>query len=302
MKDFKIETVFSIGCGVIAQHIVSQCALHHCQVVVFVRNEEEKQTCIKGIRDLVLVSLIKKGLITPAQAEQAIARIRYIDDPADTPQDAQLVTESVLEDLQVKRDTWARFAPYLPKDAILTTNTSTMCTSQICDACGNPSHFLAWHFAAPVYVNNIADIMPHAGTDPCCVEIVEAFSRKLHLNPVILKRELGGYLANSLLSPVLETALEIYHNGYADFVDIDRSWMTVRLEQAGPFGIMDKIGLDTIVLAMKDGIAHSEILDCVREHIQRGELGVKSGKGFYSYPDPAFEQPGFVDRAKPLED
>lgn len=300
MEAKDIQNILSIGCGVIAQHIITQCALHHCNVTVYVRNAQERAACVHGMRDHVLARLIERAFITREEAAAAQARVRYIDRPPDTPEDIQLVTESVLESVEIKREIWTIFAPYLPKNAILTSNTSTLKTSDFCRCSGAPERFLAWHFAAPVYEKNIADIMPHPGTAPEHVETMVEFSRRLHLNPVVLRREVGGYLANNLLSPVLAAALELYHDGFADFQEIDRSWMIVREENEGPFAIMDKIGLDTMILAMRDRVSRPAVLAPLEVRVARGDLGVKSGKGFYTYPNPSFRQAGVIYRAMPL--
>jgi 3-hydroxybutyryl-CoA dehydrogenase len=124
---------------------------------------------------------------------------------------------------------------------------------------------------------------------------------------LVLHRENRGYVLNALLGPVLTVALVLLVNGIADKEEIDAAWMKHRRAPMGPFGMMDLFGLNVVY----DGWQHREsdprvdelkpAVDALLESfLNKGELGVKTGKGFYSYPDPAFEQAGFVDTEKDI--
>ncbi len=301
MTALQIKKVLIIGAGTMAQHIGVQCALFGHGAVMYVRNADELDGARRGIQSLVLRPIIEAGMATEAQARETTERISFIEDPAQTPADIDLVSESVLERVEIKRAVWSAFAPYLPQKAILTTNTSSLLPSSFAAACGDMSRFLAWHFAAPVFFQNLVDIMPIPETAPEYVPLMESFSKKIRQNSVVLHKEVEAYLHNNMLFSVLNTALGLYRTGAADAVAIDRSWMGVRMANSGPLGIVDKIGLDTMrdIFANWDGYdpQNNAVLD---EMIAQGRLGVKSGRGFYSYPDPEYRREGFVFRAQPL--
>ncbi len=298
-----IRKVMTLGSGTMAQQIATQCALFGRSVVIYARNEKERQVAIRGIPHVVLAPIAKAGMISDNLAAEALGRISYIMDPRDTPEDVDLVSESVFERYDTKEEVWARFAPHLPKHAILTTNTSSLQPSRFAKACGAPERFLAWHFYTPIFFQNTVDVMPLPETDPELVTTMIDFSHSIHENPVLITKETPGFLANNLLFSVLNTAMDLYRQGAAPFEEIDRSWMGVRLANAGPFGLIDKIGLDTTydILSKWYG-TNPENLPILADKISKGELGVKSGKGFYTYPGPAFQAPDFVVRARPVEE
>lgn len=213
-----------------------------------------------------------------------------------------LVSEAVFERYDTKEEVWARFAPHLPKHAILTTNTSSLQSSRFVHACGDPGRFLAWHFYTPIFFQNVVDVMPLPGTEAKYVEAMLDFSKAIHENPVILTKETPGFLANNMLFSVLNTAMDLYRQGAAGFEEIDRAWMGVRLANAGPFGLIDKIGMDVThdIMATWYG-TNQDNMPILADKVAKGELGVKSGKGFYSYPNPAFLDPEFIVRARRVE-
>lgn len=293
----------TIGSGTMAQQIGTQCALFGRNVVIYARNEKERQVAVKGIPNVVLAPIVKAGMISARQAEETIKRISYIMSPEETPQDVDLVSESVFERYDTKEEVWAKFAPHLPKRAILTSNTSSLRPSRFANACGAPERFLAWHFYTPIFFQNTVDVMPLPETNPEFVRTMVDFSRIIHENPVLITKETPGFLANNMLFSVLNTAMDLYRQGSAGFEEIDRSWMGVRLANAGPFGLMDKIGLDTThdIMCKWYG-TNQENMPLLADKVAKGELGIKSGKGFYTYPDPAFLAPDFVVRARPVEE
>ena len=301
-----IKTVLVIGNGRMGTDISCQCALHGVNVRMFVglENPPEPVEPIKKRQKDYLDMLIEKGMISQRVADEASARITFDDDIERICKGVDLVSESVLESVEVKKNTWAKFAPYLPEDAILTSNTSTLVTSLYADACGSPERFFAWHFHTPVYIQNYVDIMPHPGTDRAYVEVMAEFSDSIGLNCGIEEKEVYGYLANSMLTAVLDTAMHLWIQGYASFQDIDRAWMAVRVYPIGPFGICDKVGIPTLrhIVAAKAEKTDEDykIIELFDKMIEEGRLGMQAGKGFYDYPDAEFMKPDFVKRAKPL--
>ncbi len=290
-----IRKVLIIGNGTMSQHIGLQCALFGTDVTMYVRNPGKNAGTVSGAEKAAL-SLLEEGRISRERLEGAMKRICVSNDVEDACAGADLVSESVAENVEIKRETWKKFAPWLPGNAILTTNTSSLRPSLFAEASGAPERFLAWHFHLTVYRQNLADIMPHPGTDPRCVEELKRYTESIGQNCCVLKKEYPGYLANSMLFVVLDKALDLYLAGAADIADIDKAWMTVRLENSGPFGIIDKIGLDVTAELLPDSPNKEEKLRLLRTMIEEGKGGVKTGSGFYSYPDPIYQAEDFVIR------
>jgi 3-hydroxybutyryl-CoA dehydrogenase len=179
--------------------------------------------------------------------------------------------------------------------------TSTLLPSMFAAATGRPDKFAALHFYG-VWIMNLADIMPHPGTSPETLSLLEAFARRIGQVPTVLKKEYPGYIGNTILGALNAVAFKlVFVDRVASVEDVDRAFMLLEGTPYGPFGWLDSNGLDTIWHVMESGAKISgdpgaqEFADMFkREYIDKGWLGVKSGKGFYSYPNPAFLQPDFL--------
>lgn len=301
-----IRNILVIGNGLMGNQIACQCALYGKNVRIFVGLAEPSETVesIEKIQTDYLNMLIEKGMISRKRMKEGLGRITYHNDIERICQGIDLVSESVLESLDVKRKIWERFAPYLPTDAILTTNTSTLLPSDYADASGAPERFMAWHGHAPVFIQNYFDIMPHSGTDRTLISTMKEFSESIGLTYGVLTKETPGYLANNMLSAVFDVALHLWIHGAGSFQDIDRAWMAVRVYPIGPFGLLDKVGIRTarhVYAARKEQDNETaEIIARFDRMLAEGRSGCDVRKGFYDYPDAEFLRDDFVNRAKPL--
>lgn len=303
MKADDIKKILIIGAGTMAAHVGGQFLLFGREVVVFVRQEERKARVLKRIREDVFAPRIEEGYFTKEYAEKVLENISFIvGDPALTPQDIDLVNESVYEEYDVKREVWKSFAPYLPKHAILTTCSSSLNASEFAEASGAPERFMAWHFYMPSFLRNVTDTYPLPETKPEVIETVCELAWQINENPCVLIKETPGYLANNMLYSFVDMGLTLYRTGAAPIEDIDRSWMGVRQEKSGPFGILDAAGIDTMYAILKQWSGTTpENLPILEEKIAKGEIGEKAGKGFYDYPNPAYKDPDFLHRASKVE-
>ncbi len=142
--------------------------------------------------------------------------------------------------------------------------------------------------------------MAHAGTDAAVTAAVVAFARRIGQIPIVAKKESSGYVYNAMLSALNRAALTLAAEGVADVADVDRAWMGIMKMPIGPFGIMDAVGLDTVwrITEYWAGVTGDPQLRAnatfLQDYLDRGRLGLKSGGGFYDYPNPAFGRPGFL--------
>jgi 3-hydroxybutyryl-CoA dehydrogenase len=142
--------------------------------------------------------------------------------------------------------------------------------------------------------------MGHTGTDPAVFERVLTFAHDIGLVPIPIRKEQSGYIINSLIVPWCTAALDLLVRDVSDVQSIDRTWMITLQSRIGPCGMMDRMGLGVVyhVAKLLGETRNPQALDYARfidEHfIQQGRLGVATGQGFYSYPNPAFAQPGFI--------
>jgi 3-hydroxybutyryl-CoA dehydrogenase len=292
MKAQEIKKVLVIGSGLMGRQIALQCALFEVEVSIYGRSEMSLARARRHLKRYAQY-LTQGGYITPEKAAAALERLTLTTDPVAAAANADLVSESVTEDLEIKRQIWAQFGKLVPPKAVLTTNSSVIFPSEFADACGSPERFLAWHFHQLCFIKNVVDIMPHPGTDPECVATVVEFSRFLQLQPIALKKEHRGYVFNAMLTSFLTAALELAVTDVASLEDIDQAWMTVMQTSHGPFGIMDGVGLDTVANILNFGVAvepqnplYPQALAWLQPIIKQGHLGQKSGRGFYTYSRP----------------
>jgi 3-hydroxybutyryl-CoA dehydrogenase len=242
---------------------------------------------------------VSRGRMTPEQLTEVMERIYCSADPQDAANDADFISESLPEDPELKAQAFAMFNELCPERTIFTTNTSTLVPSMFADKTGRPEKFAAFHFH-DVRISSVVDVMPHPGTAPEVVELVRDFAKSMGQIVIMLHRENNGYVFNTMFSSFLNAALTLAANGVASIEDIDRSWMGVMHTPIGPFGIMDQVGLSTVLTVTEYWGEHDNDpqrkanADFLRQYVSKNLLGFKTGHGFYSYPNPAYAAPGFL--------
>jgi 3-hydroxybutyryl-CoA dehydrogenase len=293
-----IHRIFIIGSGTMGQQIGLQCALHAYDVTLYDIAPEALQTASAQIKTYA-AGLVSQNRLTPGEAQSALAHIDFSSNPQDA-SGADLVSESVPEDPALKAKVFAQFNQICPPHTIFTTNTSTLIPSMFAEATGRPGQFAALHFHSLVWDSNVVDIMPHPGTAPETVAVIQAFARRIGQIPIILHKESHQYVFNAMLGALNTAALKLAVDGIASVEDIDRAWMGVMKTPIGPFGIMDLVGLKTVwdithYWATVTGDAQLQAnAGFLKAYVDKGWLGMKTGRGFYAYPDPAYARPDFL--------
>lgn len=299
MNADNIRTVLILGAGSMGQEIGLVCAMHGYDVIVYdVKPEalENGASKVRGYADM----LVDEGRMPRAEMGAALDRMRFTLDPADAAA-ADFVNESVTEDAALKAKVFAQFNEICPPHAIFTTNTSVLLPSMFAEATGRPDRFLAMHFSMYVWDQMLVDIMAHPGTSLETLEATIALTRSIGHVPVVLRKEQPGYIGNSIINAMNRTAMTLLWDGVASADDIDRTVMLLFKTPRGMLGAMDHVGLDTewhiwqSIADMSGDPADQAIADHLkRDYVDKGLLGAKSGEGFFTYPDPAYERPGFL--------
>lgn len=204
--------------------------------------------------------------------------------------DADVVIEAMAENPQEKIDMYERIRDLLDEKTILCTNSSTLLPSTFADHTGRPEKYMALHFANEIWKHNTAECMGHPGTDKEVYDTIVRFAQEINMVPIKLHKEQPAYVLNSLLVPLLDSATQLWGKGVADPETIDMTWRLATGAPAGPFQIMDVVGLDTVynIRSMQEDVNDSEslnhkILKMLKEKLDKGETGVNAGKGFYDY-------------------
>jgi len=294
----KIKKVTVIGTGTLGTQIAIQCASYGYEVKAYDQNPESfSQTIPKVLR---MMKILGKGPTLPVEEwQKAASKVILTKDLREALAEADLVIEAVPENLEQKRQVFAQIDALAPQKAILATNSSSLPISKIEEATRRPEKCLNMHFYQPAVGMNIVDIMGGSKTLPEMIEMAKDFVRSLKCIPLTVKKEILGFCFNSVWRAIKKQALFMWANGFVDFRDIDRAWMVFTQMKQGPFGLMDLVGLD-VVYDIEISY-YNESQDprdyppsALKEKIARGELGVKTGKGFYNYPDPEYAHPRFL--------
>lgn len=293
-----IRTILIVGSGNMGQQIGFICALHGYKVLLYDANPSAFKKAFERIRKLA-DKFVAAGQLEASGVPAVLERIREAESLEAAAREADFVSESVPEDPNLKGEVFSRLNDCCPAHTIFTTNTSSLVPSMFAEKTGRADRFAAFHFH-DVSVTRIVDIMPHPGTSPETVELIAAFAQRIGQVAIVMEKENFGYVFNAMLMEFMRAAQTLAAREVASIEDIDRSWMGVMHTFAGPFGIMDSIGLDTVWKVTdywagqtKDpqAIANAEFL---KRYVDEGKLGIKSGQGFYNYPDPAFLKPDFI--------
>jgi 3-hydroxybutyryl-CoA dehydrogenase len=300
MRVDEIRRVLVIGSGTMGLQIGLQAATHGYDVVLHDADPAALDAARPRLRGYGEAP-VAAASIDADELEQALARIRCIADPAAAAADADIVSESVPEDPALKGRVLGQFNAWCPERAIFTTNASTLLPSMFAAATGRPDRFAALHFHNPVWSCNVVDVMPHPGTSAETTDLLLGFARRIGQIPIRLQRESFGYVFNALYTAINREALTLVANGIASVADVDRAWMGIMKMPIGPFGMLDGVGLDTAwhitdYWARQTGDKQTRAnADFIRSYLDRGRVGVKSGAGFYEYPNPAYAAPGFLE-------
>jgi 3-hydroxybutyryl-CoA dehydrogenase len=299
MKVDDIRKILVVGTGTMGQKIALQCARFGYEVVAYDAFPKSLENARVKIPALA-AELVAQQKMTPQDAEAALSRIHYTSSPEDGA-DADLLSESVLEDVELKAKVFGQFHQVCQPKTVFTTNTSTLVPSMWAEATGRPAQFAALHFL-DVFERNLVDVMPHPGTSPEIVELLVAFAKRIKQVPLIIKKEYRGYVSNAIFGAMADMAVKlVFTDKVVSVEDADRAVMIHLKMPIGIFGMWDGIGLDTIWHVMEssakmsgDPGARQFADEFKRNYIDKGWLGVKSGRGFYTYPDPEYLRPEFL--------
>ena len=298
MKAEDIRKVVVVGTGTMGQQIALACAIAGIRVAAHDVSEASLAAARPRVAAL-LEQLRAAGKASVPDPAGVLSRITWTTDAAAAAADADLLSENVPEDVALKRRVFASWHALCPPRTLFTTNTSMLLPSDFAAESGRPEQLVALHFH-DLRTTTVVDVMPHPGTAPATVEAVAAFARRLGQSPIVLKRQHTGYLFNNMLNALVNSALTLASNGVAAPMDIDRAWMGVLGYPRGPFAGIDAIGIDTVhhiperwATQLRDP-QQARNAAFLKQYVDRGQLGEKTGKGFYSYPDPEYLQPGFL--------
>lgn len=300
----EIQTVCYVGAGTMGCYNALVAALAGYHATIFDVHASALDQ-VQATQAQFGAFLTNAGVCDEEGLAHARDRIQLETDLSVATSNADLVSESIFERLDVKRTLHKQLDELCPPHTIITTNTSALRVSDIEDVVDRGERFAALHshLGSP-----LVDIVGGPRTSTETIDILRRYTESLGGVPLLLKKEHPGYVLNAMLGPLLSTALLIESRGSAPVEDVDRAWMYFRRAPMGPFGMIDLFGIELIHDSWQFRNVEPDmeknqrrILGVLKPYLDRDELGIKSGKGFYSYPDPAYQADTFLDTAPSLQ-
>jgi len=277
-----------IGAGTMGHGIAYIAAMAGCHVRLTDARPESLPQAMEKIEGL-LASGLKRGKLTEADAASLRGRLRTAAALGEAAGDADVVIEAIVEDLTAKQQLFVEVERAAPTGALLASNTSSLSIGQIASVMTQPARLVGMHFFNPVHVMKLVEVVTHGPDSLPEAERAVELAKKLGKEPIVVRDSPG--FASSRLGVVLGLeAMRMLEQGVASAEDIDKAMELGYNHPMGPLKLSDQIGLD-VRLAIAEylhatlGRSQYEPPRILREKVKKGELGRKSGKGFYTWSD-----------------
>ena len=280
-----------LGAGLMG-HGIAQVASQMGGYTVSILDVEQRflDSGMKMMRESV-DKFVERGKITREQGESALKRVTPTLDLAEAVKGSSLVIEAATEDPKLKLDLYRRMAELVEGDTIIASNTSSISITLLASATGRPENVCGMHFFNPPQIMPLVEIIRGKKTSEETVRRVREISSKLGKETVLCKKDSPGFIVNRILVPALNEAVFLVQEGVADPEDIDKAVKLGLNWPMGPLQLADYVGLDThfnITQVFMNEFQDSKYRPptLLREMVRAGQLGRKSGKGFYEWGSP----------------
>jgi 3-hydroxybutyryl-CoA dehydrogenase len=282
-----------IGAGLMGRSISQAYALKNYRVKLY-DSDEQLRVKVKNLIDNDLTLLVAEGLIDQAKKRTTLYNIVLVDNLSSAVANADFITEAIPETLELKQDFFKELENYTKETTIIASNTSSLPISELAQKMAKPERLIITHFFNPAHLVPLVEIIKMAQTAPQVIDKTVSLMKALGKKPVVLKKDVPGFIANRLQAAILREALFLLNNDVAEAEDIDTAVTAgpgFRWPFLGPIATADFNGLDTWQQIMQN---LSPELDCsksapaiINRLVEQGKLGTKTGAGIYQYDEKA---------------
>jgi 3-hydroxybutyryl-CoA dehydrogenase len=285
----EIQNVAVVGAGTMGNGIAQVFATAGYPTLLVDTAQALVDRAVGTIRSS-LDRMVKKEIIDAAASDAALGRIRTATSLREATR-VQLVVEAVFESLDVKREVFKTLDDACPRGTILASNTSSISITEIAALTGRAPDVIGMHFFNPVPVMKLVEIIRGQATSDATFETIETLARKLGKTPVEV-HDFPGFVSNRVLMPMINEAVYCLQEGVAGRDAIDTVMKLGMAHPMGPLTLADFIGLDVclhIMNVLHDGLGDDKYRPCplLKRMVAAGQLGRKTGRGFYEYPSEA---------------
>lgn len=300
-----IQRIAVIGAGTMGRQIALQIARSELPVALY-DIDDGALAAARSAQQEFVAGWIATGAVAPETETAIFARLRYTSDLDSAVKDAELAIEVTPERVDVKRAVFTQLDQHCDPATIIATNSSSIRVSLLEDATERPEQVANLHFYLPVWEHPMVEIGGGAHTTAATLDTLTAFARRIGMLPLRVRRESTGFIFNRVWRAIKKETLKVVATGVATHEDVDRAWMIEYGTAQGPFGKMDDIGLDVVRdieehYARESGDPSDLPPSILVDRVARGELGRKTGRGFYTYPNPSYAAPDFLAPADAID-
>lgn len=287
MTNERIQSVSVIGAGQMGHQIAMLSALGGYETTL----QDIQESALKKAEaklHAILDKWVLKGKLTEAEKLASFSRLRFSTNLEKAASKADLIIEAVVEKLEVKREVFSQLEKFAPAHTIFATNSSTIVSSLLSDVTNRPDKVLNMHFFFPPLVMDCVEVVMSEATSEDTAQAAMEVCERMNRTAVLLRKGISGFIANRILGALQREAVYLYENGYADYKDIDTICRKALSHPIGPFEIMDLSGIDVAYFVMQQrfketGNPEDKPAECIEEKVNQGDLGRKTGKGWYEY-------------------
>jgi enoyl-CoA hydratase/3-hydroxyacyl-CoA dehydrogenase len=283
----EIKKVAVLGAGAMGHGIAQLAAMSGYQVTLRDIKQEFVDAGMKKIR-WSIGKFIEKGKISPPQGEKALKNLRPLVSLKEAVEEADFIIEAVPEKLALKRQVFKDIDNYAPAHAVLATNTSALPITEIAEATNRPEKVIGMHFFNPPALMRLIEVVMGEKTNEETLKSTMDLSKKLGKDPVLCKKDVPGFIANRItISGTNLVAWMVYKGDYT-VEEVDAAAMFKAGMPMGTFALLDFTGLDIayhVMMFMEEREPNFVVSPLIKEKMEKGEIGVKAGKGFYTYPE-----------------
>lgn len=293
MKIEDVKTVVVVGAGAMGCQIAMNTALNGRDRDYKVILCDAFPRAIESARAWSVEYLkgrVAKGRIKQEEANRISGNLTISEDVNASAAQADILIEAIIENLDAKKELFGRISKLCKSDAILATNSSNLVSSKLAGVTEHPERLMNMHYFNPALVMQLVEIVrgPHTGAE--AIETARAFAVSTGKSPIIIQKEIAGFVANRINAAVTREACLLLEKGIASVEDIDTACEKGLGYPMGPFRLMDMTGLDVNYYVRRDRYAESgdendKPSPLVIAKVEKGELGRKAGKGWYEYHD-----------------
>lgn len=284
-----------VGVGTMGRQVAWACAVNGLETRVFDASDDQRRSAERQIHEW-----LADGSLTADEIHEAKSRLRFFDRLETALDGVDLGFENVPEVLELKQAVHAQIDAALPAAALQGSNASSLTGSAIARDVRRRERFFCMNFSLPRYGQGYVELMGTPETSAETLESARAWARRIRMIPLTMQREIMGYAMNRIWRAIKKEALFLVDEGYASVEHIDRAFMLFFGIDWGPFGLMDRVSLDSI-LKVEERYYDASADESDRparvlvDMVARGDLGEKTGHGFYSWPDAAYLRPGWLE-------